>query len=200
MGESESFQRWYDSRPKMSQAARLMFAFPDEIQTIISEATLFIADREFRENERERSVRSLGREKVLGLHKSKNRRREYDDNPHLHQAMNYLYVLSEDNREFIAEHILKMVRYIQHYLETCQITEIAPRIEEVAEVTRMYVQSGEKEVEIFLKKLREEFLRKMIAGKSPNMGEPKDAIVKFLDDMATQDRTGMKISRLDSGF
>lgn len=200
MGESESFQRWYDSRPKMSQAARLMFAFPDEIQTIISEATLFIADREFRENERERSVRSLGREKVLGLHKSKNRRREYDYNPHLHQAMNYLYVLSEDNREFIAEHILKMVRYIQHYLETCQIAETAPRIEDVAEVTRRYVQSGEKEVEIFLKKLREEFLRKMIAGKSPNMGESKDAIVKFLDDMATQDGTGMKISRLDLGL
>lgn len=194
MSNQDNFVRWYDSRPKMSQSARLLFALPDEIKSIISEALLVIADREFRHDEKVRHVRSLGREKVMGLHKSKNRRREYDENPHLHQAMNYLYILSEDNREFMAEHILKMMRYIQYHLETCQITQVVPQIEDLAAITNTYVNSGDEAVSAFLKNLRHEFYEKLLQGKEPHIPDP---LMIFMDNIAKQDGSGMKISKLD---
>lgn len=191
----ETFNRWYDSRPKISKASRLLFIFPYEIQSIISEATLYLASRELKEDERMRSIRSLGSEKILGLHKSKNRRREYDENPLLHQAMNYLYVLSEEKREFMAEHILKMIQYIQHYLETCNLIGAEPQMTEVAMITKTYINSGEEAAELFLKKLRYEFLQKMRNGKPPSMDN--DSITEFLNNIAQQDGASMKISKAD---
>ncbi|WP_373532716.1 hypothetical protein [Vampirovibrio sp.] len=194
MSDANNFVRWYDSRPKLSQAARLLFTFPDEIKSIISEAVLIIADREFRQDEKERHIRSLGYEKILALHKSKSRRREYDENQHLHQAMNYLYLLSEDNREFMAEHILKMVRYIQHYLETCMITQTAPSLDEIAEITTLYIKSGDESVKLFLKNLRHEFCEKLLDGKEPTINDP---LLAMLDSIAKQDSSGMRLSKLD---
>jgi hypothetical protein len=194
MSEPNNFVRWYDSRPKISQAARLLFIFPDEIKSIISEAILLIADKEFRQEEKERQVRSLGREKILGLHQSKNRRREYDQNPHLHQAMNYLYILSEDNREFMAEHILKMVQYIQCHLETCQLAQRTPDLKEVAEIVHIYIKSGDESVKLFLKQLRHQFYDKLRDGKQSTVPDP---IVVVLDKISKQDDSGMKITKLD---
>lgn len=194
MGESETFHRWYDSRPKMSQAAKLLFAFPDELKSILSEAILTIGDREFSEKKWERLARSLGREKIMGLHKSKNKRREYDENPGLHAAMNALYVLSEDNREILAEHIIKMVRFIQHYLESCQITQTAPELEEVAEVTRQYIYSGEKKVQTFLENLRYELLEQMKKDQEPELEDVEQAL---REGVAKEDGSGMKVSKLE---
>jgi hypothetical protein len=194
MNNPHNFVRWYDSRPQLSKAARLLFVLPDEIQSIISQAILIIADKEFRHEEKERRVRSLGREKVMGLHKSKCRRREYDRNQHLHQAMNYLYILSEESREFMARHILKMLQYIQYHLETCQITEMTPDLKEVAEITNIYVKSGDESVKLFLKNLRHEFYEKLLEGKKSTVPDP---ILIVLDKIAIQDSSGMKISNLD---
>lgn len=194
MGEFETFHRWYDSRPKMSQASKLLFAFPDEIKSILSEAVLKIGEREFGEKKWERSARSLGREKIMGLHKSKNKRREYDENPDLHAAMNALYVLSEDNREIMAEHVLKMVRFIQHYLESCQITQTAPQMEEVAEVTRQYIFTGEKKVESFLLNLRKELLDGMETMPEGNLSGDK---LNIKDGIAQGSGSELKITRLD---
>lgn len=189
-----NFARWYDSRPKISQASRLLFILPDEIQSIISEATLLIADKEFQQEEKEQQIRSLGREKIMGLHLSKNKRREYDQNPHLHKAMNYLYILSENNREFMAEHILKMVQYIQYHLETCKLAQRTPDLKEVAEIVNTYVKLGDESVKLFLKQLRHEFYDKLRDGKQSTVPDP---IVVVLDRISEQDDWGMKMTKLD---
>src|SRR5690242_14856760 len=98
MTQQSTFKRWYDRQPKLSQAFKLIILLPDEVRSIISESLMLIANREFNANERENSFRTLGHDKILGLHKSKNKRREYDQNELLHKAMNYLYILSDDNQ------------------------------------------------------------------------------------------------------
>ena len=57
----------------------------------------------------------------MGLHKSKNRRREYDDNGTMHKMMNYLYILGNDNQDYMAKKVLELVHYIQDYLNAVQI-------------------------------------------------------------------------------
>lgn len=196
MGEFETFHRWYDSRPKMSQAAKLLFSFPDEIKSILSEAVLEIGEREFGEKKWDPVARSLGREKIMGLHKSKNKRREYDENSELHAAMNAFYILSEDNRELLAEHVLKMVRFIQYYLESCQITKTAPQMEEVVEVTRQYIYSGEKKVQIFLVNLRQALLEQAKNGVKPGADTERDAI-DVQEGVPQGDDSRLKVSRTD---
>jgi hypothetical protein len=164
INESPDYIRWYDRQPKLSLACKLLFRFSDEIKSLISEAVLIIIVREFKQNKKPEQVRTLGGEKILGLHKSKNRRREYDVNPHLHQAMNEIYLLSEGDRDFMAEHILSMVHYIQHYLQTHQIIKTQASLEEVPSSTCVYLQSGNPSATLFLKHLRLEFCQKLKSG------------------------------------
>ncbi len=196
-----TFKRWYDRQPKLSQAFKLIIILPDEIRSIISESLMLIANREFDAHERENSFRTLGSDKILGLHKSKNKRREYDQNELLHKAMNYLYVLSDDNQDFMADHILALVTYIQKYFATCQEFKAEPTLEAVAQVTHTYVEKGTTEVERFLSALREEFYLKLVSpskgGKKPvqdilaNLPTPKE-------NTTTQDnQMGMKVKKLD---
>lgn len=201
MSQQPSFKRWYDRQPKLSRAFKLIIILPDEVRSIISESLMLIANKEFESKERDTSFKTVGSEKILGLHKSKNKRREYDQNEQLHKAMNYLYVLSDDNQDFMAEHILKMVEFIQKYFATCHEFKVKPSLEEVAVVTNTYVEKGTAEVECFLKQLREEFFLKLAS--SDKSG--KKPVVDILDNLSgmaphitTQDDgQGMKITKTE---
>jgi len=201
MSHKQPFKRWYDRQPKLSQAFKLIILLPDEVRSIISESLMLIANREFESQEQERSFRTVGSEKVMGLHKSKNKRREYDQNELLHKAMNYLYVLSDDNQDFMADHVLKMVEFIQKYFATCREFKSEPTLEDVATVTNTYVEKGSAEVNRFLNKLREEFYLKLV---SPDKGVKKP-VVDLLAELpagpsntTTQDDgKGMKVKKLE---
>jgi len=155
--EKPTFLRWYDRHTRLAQGVKLLILMPDEVKTIISEAMIALANREFDNLERENTIRTLGSEKVMGLHKSKNRRREYDVNETLHKAMNYLYMLSDEGQDFMSDHILNMVKYIHQYFGTCKEFQVNSEPETVAKVTDTYVNSGAPGVEKFLQQLREEF-------------------------------------------
>lgn len=184
-------KRWYDRQPKLAQAVRFLFLFPDEIKSIIGEAVMLLANREFEVNEQMQTFKTLGPDKVMGLYKSKNRRREYDQNDVLHKAMNYLYILSEPNQDFMADHILSMVQYIQQYLGACQAFQASPTLEHVAEITNRYVEKGSTDVESFLNELREEFYQKMLSGQDTD--PPTDFIENFIQD----DFSGLKIRQTE---
>ena len=203
MSNGKTYKRWYDRNPHLAQGVKLLILLPDEVKTIISEALITLANREFNESERETAFRTLGSEKIMGLHKSKNRRREYDINDTLHKAMNYLYMLSDDGQDFMAEHILNMIKYIQEYFATCQKFQMTSEPEHVARIAYAYVNSGSEGVAKFLKQLREEFYLKVF---SPDNGVK--ASLELLDtlqgqaevddriNLATKDgNQGMKLSK-----
>ncbi len=194
MNKSPDYIRWYDRQPKLSQACKLLFHFPDEIKSLISEAVLIIVDREFKQDKKPEQVRTLGGEKILGLHKSKNRRREYDINPHLHQAMNDIYLLSDSQRDFMAEHILNMVEYIQHDLQTRQISQSGLTLAEVPAITSRYLQSGDPGVTLFLKHLRLEFCQKSKNGEKPTFS---NSVLQIVENDAQTNGTDMKIRYKD---
>ncbi len=191
MSQNPIYKRWYDRQPRLAQAVRLMSLLPDEIRSIISEGVMLLANREFEIKEEAQSFRSMGSEKIMGLHKSKHKRREYDTNEQLHKAMNYLYILSDENQDFMADHILRMMQYIQSYLSTCQAFQAAPSLEDVAGITNRYVEKGSNEVEKFINQLRQEFYEKMLA--TQNEDPPLD----FLEQITENTASGVKITRSD---
>ncbi len=202
--EKKTFKRWYDRHPRLAQGVKLLILMPDEIKTIISEALITLANREFDATEQDNTFRTLGSDKIMGLHKSKNRRREYDENETLHKAMNYLYMLSDDGQDFMSDHILNMVKYIQEYFATCKEFHVDSNPEQVAQVTDAYVTSGAEGVQRFLKSLRDEFYVKVF--------HPDRGIKQNIDLLATiqaeapqekinlstkEDSQGMKLSKLE---
>ena len=190
-----TYKRWYDRNPKLSMAVRLMLILPDEIKSILAEGTMIIANREFKISEKENSFRTLGPEKVMGIYKSKNKRREYDHNPTLHKAMNYLYIMSEGNQDYMASHIVALVGFIQYYLSTCQAFEAEPSLEDVATITKLYIDMGKIEVEDFLGKLRQEFHNRLMEG----LTTPDPPPVDFLDTAQVQETDGgMQIRSLET--
>ena len=153
----QTYMRWYDKQPKLSQAVKMIILLPDDIISVLSEGVMRIADRDFQVRERMHSIRTLGTEKVLGLYKSKNKRREYDQNELLHQTMNHLYILSDHHRALVSTHVLNLVQYGQMYLGTCRTFKQEPKIDEVSEMTDRYVEKGPEETEAFLRDLREHY-------------------------------------------
>jgi hypothetical protein len=202
MSEPKDFKRWYERQPNLSQAVSLLIILPDEVRTIIGEATMQLANQEFEESRKSGINRSLGGDKVLGLYKSKNKRREYDQNESLHKAMNYLYILSDENQDFMAIHILKMLNYIQQYFATCREFNENPSLEEVADMTQQYVISGKTAVERFLRNLRDMFRRNIDENKSSTPTRPimsSTPVIK--DDNVTADDNNreMRVKKIDIG-
>lgn len=61
----------------------------------------------------ERGIKRLGREKVLGLMKSKGKRRWYDEDALVHQAFNYMYLMPETLRREMAYKIIIAIRALE---------------------------------------------------------------------------------------
>src|SRR5690606_12362088 len=129
-----AFKRWYDRQPRLASAVTLSVLLPEEVQRMIGEALVLIEDRERMLHTQDSTCKTLGSEKIMGIHKSKNKRREYDQNETLHKAMNCLYILSDDNQDLMADHILSMIDYIRQYFAACQEFKVSPSMEEVADL------------------------------------------------------------------
>lgn len=109
--------RWHDQRQEMAQAIHFLSSLPDDLQTIMGEIVIHITDKEFKVNELLTTFKSLGHEKILGLNQSKKKRRNYDNNPTLHKAINCIYVLPDEQRVLVGNQLLKLIHYVIQYFE-----------------------------------------------------------------------------------
>jgi len=147
-------RRFYDQDPTVAQAVSLLLMFPPELQTVIAKAFAAIAERDFNMLEIMKEFRSLGTAKVLALHMSKQKKRAYDQDPLVHQAMNYLMLMESRSRQRIAERILVLVGHIQEYLTNCKTFNVAPSTQTVEKIADVYVQFGTEHVKEFLAALK----------------------------------------------
>lgn len=176
------YKRWYDRNAQLSQAVRVVMIFPDEIKDIICIGLMFLANKEFQIQEQLSNFRSVGSDKIMGLHKSKNRRREYDDNATMHKMMNYLYILQHENQDFMAEKTLDLVNYIQEYLSAVQVFQANMSLEEVADITNAYVKEGGEEAQQLLTSIKQKLHQELLAsGKIDENTKAADFIEDVMD-------------------
>ena len=152
-------KRFYDQDPLVSQAINLLMLLPGEIQTLVAECTAKIAESEYRANELMHNMKSLGSDKILGLYKSKQKKREYDQNLLIHQALNYLMLLSEENRRRIASRIVGLIAHIKDYLQFCRSCSMAPNLEHIREIRSTYLKFGPEEASRKIKHMEEQTFR-----------------------------------------
>lgn len=183
--------RWYDKRDITARAINLFETFPDNVQAIIAQGIITLANEEFEANELMRSYKTLGKERVLSLHKSQRKLRYLDRDHTVHKAMTYLYVLSEESQDFMAKKILEMMEFITQYVKTCQTFESEPTQDDIIQVADTYIKEGVEGTEVFLKKMKS-FLSLQIENRKRTPRGFSDGKVGF-----SNDEKGMKIRDLD---
>ncbi len=154
-------KRFYDQDPAISRAVEVLMLLPEEMQSIIADGMSLIAEEEFKANELLNDFRSIGTDKVLAIYKSKQKKRKYDKNPSTHRAMNYMMVLSPENRLLISKKIVELMGYVQDYLKACQANHVDADNLVVGNLTDVYVKFGSDETRQFLRAVQQEFKRKL---------------------------------------
>jgi hypothetical protein len=151
-----SKKRFYDEDPTVSQAVEALFIFPDEIQSIIAQAFAKIAERDCNAAEILKEFRTLGSERVLALYKSKKKQRKYDKNPTVHNAMNYLMVMDEKSRRFLATKVIELIGFMQTYFGVCRQHSTSPELSAIEAIAGAYAENGPAAAKTFLTTLEEE--------------------------------------------
>jgi hypothetical protein len=187
-------QRFYDLDISMSQAVALLLLFPDEMQAVIADGLSYIAEKEFRANDIIRELKSLGRDKVLAIFNSKRKRREYDQNAAVHRALNYLLVLSEENRQLISRKILSLMGYLQEYLHTCRTYDNVPSLETFESITAAYIQLGAMEAKKLLTSLESEFRHHLMQVSQPTAMAAGDGGY-FVTEAIQVEGSGLRLRR-----
>jgi hypothetical protein len=153
-----TIQRWYDRKPEIAQAIASLSTMPYEVQSIIGEGIIMLAERDYQAHELMRTLPRLGLEKMLGIKCSNRKKRGYDNNPMTHKAVNYVYILSYENQELISQQIVELSTYITEYLKTCRAFNTEPTPEELSQITQSFLDSGSDEVRRFIYQYREQFI------------------------------------------
>lgn len=154
-------KRFYDAEPATAQAVHLMMAFPGEMQEVIAGGVGVIAEREYQARELMQNLKSLGSDMILALYKSKQKKRGYDQNPVMHRTMNYMMVLTPQNRFFISERVVEMVGFVQDYLKICRDYTASPTLSTVESITDVYVQQGPEESRQLIRALKTDWMQKL---------------------------------------
>lgn len=151
--------RFYDQDPVVSQAVSLLLMLPGEMQTMAADSLSKIAETEYRLGEMIQETKSLGSDKIMALYKSKQKNREYDKNPSLHRAFNYLMLLTEENRRMISHRIVGLITQMHNYLKSCRQFSLVPTVQHLAAVTQAYLHLGPEEATRVIRLLEAEGFR-----------------------------------------
>ena len=196
-----SKKRWYDQQATVSKSISLIETFPQEFQVILGESILSLAEDRCQVKELMAELKSLGPEKVLSLFKSKSKRRSYDSQQELHQAMNYMYVLPDESRIYIATHVIEMANYLYEYFKICKEGGVQPSANIARQVTKGYLEGDLHDPNIFLTVVRKHIEvsshYSFVFANQPQQEEAAERATKThsYDEKLQSDRQGMKISR-----
>jgi hypothetical protein len=142
--------RWHDQRQEMAQAIHFLSSLPDDLQTIMGEVVIHITDKDFKVNDVLSTFKSLGHEKILGLNQSKKKRRNYDNNPTLHKAINCIYVLPDEQRIQVGYQLLKLINYVIQYFEAHKKANMPASADTLRSLAQAFAQGGAPEADRIL--------------------------------------------------
>lgn len=119
--------------------------FPPDLQSVIADGISMLAEQTFKISDILKELKSLGTENVLAFYKSKQRKRDYDQIPAVHKAINDLMILTPENRIFLAHKILGLMAHLQEYLRACKRHASVPSVDTIRETILLYARYGAPE-------------------------------------------------------
>jgi hypothetical protein len=154
-----TYVRFYEKNPTVKQAVTNLLSFPEDIRSVLAKGMCAIAENDFNAHIRIRDLKSLGKDKVLALYKSRDKKREYDLDPYLSKAMNYLMILEPSYQFFLALKVNDLVRMVQEFTDLCTEYAQSVQLEIVERITTIYVRFGLNETQDLLENIHGKFKR-----------------------------------------
>lgn len=190
--------RFYEKNPTVHKAVTLLFKFPPDIRSVLAKGFCAIAESDFDAHLVIKDFKRLGAEKVLALYKSQQKRREYDTDPYLSKAMNYLMILNPDQQFFLSVKLLDLIQVVRDFMVLCKKHAMSIQLAMIEKLTSTYVHFGLSEAQEFLvnaQGLMERMFPKSIAGLLESQ-EVKKA--RFWESIANEG-SGMRL-RISTDF
>lgn len=150
-------RRWYDNQPAIKDLSETLSGMPDELKTLMGDALLWYMVRESKVNTKGKPYTSVGSVKIIGLHQSKKKRRQYDQNQKLHEAMSAFYLLSPPDQDAITSAMWELVGCVQSYYATCFLAKEASNLELVRTITKTYASKGSSEAQLIVQQVVQKF-------------------------------------------
>lgn len=152
---SKKHQRWHDKKPELAKAVHFLGSLPNDVQTIIGDCVVKIAEKEYKVSQLMNNLKSLGGDKVLGLHQSQKKRRNYDKNPSTHKAVNHVFILSESDQAKMAKQVLNLMDCVFSYFEIHQSLKVPADKETLQNLANAFAEGGLKQATEYNKALRQ---------------------------------------------
>ena len=149
-------QRFYEKDPTVKRSVETLLALPFDVQTIVAEGSVLIAERECQAATVLTNIKSLGTEKVLALYKSRQQRREYDKNRTVHRMMAYLMALTPEHQNLLARKMIELTGFANDYLQVCEQQSEAPQNEVLESISSTYVRFGPRHAKAFVMAIKQE--------------------------------------------
>jgi len=137
------------------QAIDIIPMLPEEVQSAVARGITMLA---ISDHDGENLLKSLGAEQILPMYKSKKKRRGYDQIHALHQALNYLRVLTSEQRIEVCKKVIDIAGHVQYYLDVCNRVDQAPQLSHVEKARDTYIEQGPQTAKIQIRILCEDFL------------------------------------------
>lgn len=157
MSESTKQQRWYDNRGELSLAVELLESIPPAILPYIAAGLAERTDREFDASAILSGLKSLGKERIMGLHQSHKKRRSYDQSPGLHRIVNTFMVLPENEQEAVAAQFVDFISMMVDYMATCDAVGVMPKEEDLHKMRQYYAEDGTQAVQSYLRQIHQHY-------------------------------------------
>jgi hypothetical protein len=138
--DSTAYQRWYKRNPQLECSVRLLMLFTSPYNEVLFKAFKIMREVDIQIRIKQAGSQSLGEDKVLGLFKSKKKRRDYDQDPLTHRIMNEYWLLSEEHQNKMAILILQSVHLVFLYIKQFTAVQENPSLEDIARLSRQMLE------------------------------------------------------------
>ncbi len=179
--------RWYDGRPNLTQPLGLLLKFPPTFLTILADGLNLLAEQQYQAHIILKTLKNLGKDKVLALYQSKQKRRAVDQDPLTHNIYNYLYVLPEADQNRYAKQMMELFQLVLEYLRAVRSAGAMAQPESIAMITNVFVAKGAAETQYFLDNLVIE-MRQLVP-----IGEPRVYTLGDAAESVVDRDSGMRI-------
>lgn len=141
--------RWYEKDPDIAGAFEAIENMPEHYRQIIAQVIVGITQRLKAQN-RGQGLISIGSDRIMGLMKAQQKRRKIDLDKLFHKAHTNLFILPDDQRNFMAERIYISVICLNEYFEICDRQNKIPDLRELASLINEAMDKGLRAAEKFM--------------------------------------------------
>ena len=139
--------RWYDIDEHLRETVETMERMTNDSQYLFGYLLCFLGEEVVKAQGKKEALKELDWDKLMGLVKSKRKRRWYDQDPVMHKAFNILYALNDQDKILVGDELYLPVRLVRRYERRCEDSSQRCDIDTICDIVETFFTEGAEAVE-----------------------------------------------------